>query len=407
MGGNVFKDTNVRLPTSEANAIGEKIIETLSRYSSRCNIIPSYRTKTTCGDIDILAEVGATCVDLDLATVLSPTESPIKYVRNGPVVSYAYPLENGTTFQVDIIWAPPQHYDFSLRYYSWNDLGNLIGRFAHKMNVKFGHDGLFYTIRHNSRVIETVNLTRDFKEALMFLGFDFNKFEEGFDTLEDIFEYVSDNPRYYGEIFNLQNRSHNARVRDRKRATYSDFLTWIENHPEKDATFRYNDNKDVYLEEVFIYFPCFAKTYDFVRKKINIYEKFKQRANSNIIKELTGLADRDLGDFMQYLRTLGWGEFGGFVQNYVACLPDEELATYVEGNLMRYRVKVWFNLLLSDPDKSSECPQNVWDEFNYFSTITLLLKHPQLIVYMDWNKLNKYDQDKLLSKHPAFFMPFI
>lgn len=42
-----------------------------------------------------------------------------------------------------------EHFNTSLEYLNWNDLGNLIGRIAHKFGLKYGHKGLLYIIKND------------------------------------------------------------------------------------------------------------------------------------------------------------------------------------------------------------------------------------------------------------------
>lgn len=187
----------------------------------RHEIIKSYRNKPDFGDIDVLIEM------LDPSKRKEFDEQFIKKLKckesvsNGPVTSHE--VEG---VQVDLIYSNNQDFDFSSHYYSYNDICNLIGRIAHKMGLKFGHNGLWYIIRSDSHVLHELCLTKNFKEALAIMGYSYDTFKEGFDDLEDIFKYAADTFYFNPSIYLLDNRNHHARVRDRKRKNYMLFLEW-------------------------------------------------------------------------------------------------------------------------------------------------------------------------------------
>lgn len=105
-------------------------------------------------------------------------------------------------------------------YYTYNDLGNLIGRVAHKMGMKFGHLGLLYPLRDGDHLIAELVVTRDTRQALEFMGYDFDRWNQGFDQLTDIFEFAASTPYFNPEAFTLENLNHRNRTRNRKRNTF-------------------------------------------------------------------------------------------------------------------------------------------------------------------------------------------
>lgn len=104
--------------------------------------VMSYATKVDFGDLDVLIEGGAGYDPTTIAKMLQATE----VVRNGDVTSIGVKVDEGI-FQVDLIKTPKESFDFTARYFGFNDFGNLVGRIAHKFGAKFGHLGLLYPIR--------------------------------------------------------------------------------------------------------------------------------------------------------------------------------------------------------------------------------------------------------------------
>lgn len=286
MGGNIFDSR--RINKEEFNEISNEIINNFPS-EFKLSIIKSYSSKDTFGDIDILYDNEYTT---NLIKHLTTTHI---ISRNGPVTSILYRCA-----QVDFIGVSSKEYNFAFNYFSYNDLGNLIGRIAHSLGFKFGHNGLFFIIRDKdnpNRIIQQVLITADYQQALDFIGYP--SIENcDFITLDDIFNFVMENKYARPEIFLLENRNHTSRVRDRKRKTYMQFLQFIHG---KSYLNRIQPNKDHELQRAFIVFPEFKETYD--RVMID-YEKSKERKNKfngNIINEVTGLEGKELGVFMKMI----------------------------------------------------------------------------------------------------------
>ena len=190
-------------------------------------------------------------------------------------------------------------------YFSYNDLGNLLGRIYHRMGFKFGHLGLRYLIRDEenfSHILDEVLITPDFRAALAFAGYDYRRWKAGFDTLEDIFRYAVSIPLATRVIFRLDETNHQARVRDKKRLTYNQFLAWV-NNPENGVSNKELVEKEqlraYFLQKAFILFPLFRKRYENAQELCGKKRLAKDRFNGDIVSRITGLRGRELGRFMK------------------------------------------------------------------------------------------------------------
>ena len=296
MGGNALKNTETRrYSEDEYFAIQPKIFNKLMSIEqvSSCYLIPAYCSKTSFGDMDILYTTysGLPLNTHDIEPVFSPNET----VRNGEVMSFDY-----CKLQVDIIHSPGESVDYALGYFSYNDLGNLIGRITKQLGLKHGHRGLYLPLRDGNQVFDEILINRDYSKTLEFIGLDHEIFNSGFDNLEDIFRYVSSSPYYSPDYYLLEKLNHVARVRDRKRSTYRDFLEFGKNWtgpvfvPETDQT--------VYLPKIFDYSP---ESYDRFKKSIEglaTLRLSRSKFNGEIVRNLTGLTGTELGEFMQVLK---------------------------------------------------------------------------------------------------------
>lgn len=259
-------------------------------------VVPSYAGKESFGDVDILIERDMLPGDWVQRILLE--FNPSAHYKNGPVLSFDY-----SNFQVDLITTPTEDFDFSLKYFAYNDLGNLIGRVAKRMGFKFGQNGLSYVLRdteNDVRVIEEIVVTKNFSSALSFLGYDVSTYDDGFDTIEEVFEYVISSPFYDSRIFDLENRSRKDRVRDRKRQTYQEFLVYKNKH-ERSVGCLSHVTRSEHLLIAMDAFDSFGTRYHIALADHERRKKFRDYFNGNVVSGLTGLEGKELGAFMSIL----------------------------------------------------------------------------------------------------------
>ena len=201
--------------------------------------------------------------------------------------------------QIDLIFTPDEDYESTLNYMGGNDLGNFIGRLAQTIGFKYGQEGLWINYHSDANTKNKIMVSKNYLDIFKFLGLDYNKFVEGFDTLEDIFKYVMTSSLFNPEIFQLTYLNKINRDRNIKRASYMSFLEFIKNkgtHPDYNKTTVALAKKNVIdiIREAFpeanIDLHLAQINYNLAKKKL-IYAKF----NGNIIKEKYGLEGEELG----------------------------------------------------------------------------------------------------------------
>lgn len=266
MGGNALKNTETRrYERDEYFALVETVLARLRSLPSfrerRMAAIPAYGTKESFGDMDVL--VASDGLNQRVWEEIRGEFQPHDFVRNGPVTSFDF-----ESFQIDLILTPGRLFDSHLTYYAFNDLGNLMGRNAYGAGFRYGGAGLEYRVydeRFENTHIGTVELTTDPFEAMKFLGYDPARWKQGFSSKQDIFEYAISSPLTYMDFFDLEKRSYKARVRDAKRATYSEFLQWVS---LQDLPASPPDNhKLVQFERACLVFPALRERVEEVKTK--------------------------------------------------------------------------------------------------------------------------------------------
>lgn len=310
-----------RYSADEYFQIKNRVIETLTTIlpDSRIEDVKAYGQKPDFGDLDVVVE------NLNAKNRLEPALSALgidEIVKNGPVWSLGW-----EDFQVDLIFQPSEDYEFACHYFAYNDLGNLIGRIARRLDLKFGHDGLSYTLRDGDYKIADIALTKDFDSALEYLGFSPERYKQGFETLNAIFEFVTTSPYFDHESFMLHNRSNKARVRDAKRPNYRAFLEYAANQASDKEPLRLS--KEVSLEKAKTAFPEFAIELDKILALHARKKDMKCKFNGDVVSELTGLSGKELGSFMASLRKSHTDDSVAFT-DWVMDTTDEQLSHWIQ-----------------------------------------------------------------------------
>lgn len=306
MGGNALKNCSTRRYRREEyfDLCNEVVFKT--SYWLPCSfphVIEAYHNKESFGDMDVI--ILSDMLPYNYLEIIKEVFEPAELVKNGNCVSFEY-----KNFQIDFIITPEEEYSTSVRYFSYNDLGNLLGRVAHSMGLKLGHDGLSYNWRVDTYQFRNIVLLKDWKDILPVLGYDYNDYKHGFATLEEIFKFVVKSPYFNKDIYLLRNRNHTSRVRDAKRKTYMDFLDWIETYQETEeqkayaATRHSISGKDVWLPYLFSKIEGFEAVYSAVNVEWKQAILIKNKFNGDIVKEQLGLEGKELGKFMRYLKDI-------------------------------------------------------------------------------------------------------
>ena len=296
MGGNALKLVKTRrYNKDEYDLLKTKIIDTLRSHEifkgRKIQDIQAYKEKETFGDMDLL--ISSNNLPNNTWDIVKELFHPQQLVRNSSVTSF-----DVNELQIDMILSPDHEYDITAIYFSYNDLGNLMGRVAYKIGFKYGHAGLAYMIRDENHVIDEINISMDPNEIFNFLGYDFNTYKKGFNNLEDIFNYTITTPLFNKDYYNLETRNYASRIRDRKRSTYSGFLKWIETKDEL-PNYDYIDKKEFHLKRAFELFPKFKLDYESSKAKYKKTMECKSKFSGKLVTDLTHLTGDKLGQWIQ------------------------------------------------------------------------------------------------------------
>ncbi len=264
-----------------------------------------YRLKQDHGDLDVLIkrDVNFELKNIDLKGYIQEKFNPRAIHSNGGVHSFDY-----QNFQIDFIPIAEENWEVAQVYFSYDPLGNAMGKTFHKMNLSYGWDGLKFKYRNfNGRNSADIPITKDPRKIFEFGGYDYDRYLQGFRTIEEIFDFVIAGKYFDGEMFNMENLNHIDRKRNRKRGSYHAFLDYIEkNNIEKSYEFR---DKLYYAPMIEKAFPeaKFFWTLQALDSRDVINKQLSENFNGRLVMEwVPGLFGKALGDAIRkFTDTLG------------------------------------------------------------------------------------------------------
>ena len=295
MGGRALKNTTTRRYEKEEFVnLSERLLEHLRKDFHKAVVPLYYRNKETFGDIDILVSLGFNDAEFDMRGYIETNFKPNEIFHNGTCWSFDF-----EEIQIDIITCNPEHFDSNFMYLSYNDLGNFIGRIAHGFGLKYGQEGLWYEHTFKNKNIGKVLVSKDYSKIFSFLGLSFERWEKGFDNLEDIFTYIAESPYFNWEMFQMDQLNKINRDRNKKRASYTSFLEWMEeNVADDNHAYKFAEDKTSYFIKIDDSFPeanivTEVRRLEYLEcKKLYIQSKF----NGGDVMRRYGFEGKELGD---------------------------------------------------------------------------------------------------------------
>ena len=298
------------------------------RVQDEIGVAPAIRQKETHGDLDILIGVdegdstpsrtyhdiewdnpiiddGRRFNNIDFFEKLSGYKPHV----NSNVISFPY-----MGFQIDVTFFPKKDFWSALNYNSWGDTSNLLGRVFHKKGLHLSHIGLSFWIRQgmfdnnitwsdNDHIYEKVVLTRDMKTICELGGFDYAKWKAGFDTNEDVYNFVAESKFFKKELFAFENLNNVNRVRNAKRIMYKGFVDWLDvKNPDESHKAEFLDKSTYAL----IYQGKFPHLRDAISKyyfEYNVTKCLKSKLNGRIVMDVLGIEDgKMVGQIMSAIK---------------------------------------------------------------------------------------------------------
>lgn len=304
MGGNLFKESK-RIDTIQFNTICSQIGWVLENKLGLDNCpVKFFNNKEEHGDIDILVFKDLSYDTQVLINTLKEFPTTTKIKKNGNVISILY-----DNVQVDLILIDKVFKETAKLFFFYNDFGLLLGKIFYYNRLKFSPEGVKYKVKYLQYSGE-INLFTDIDDTFNYLGLDKCRYDQGFDSLEDMFEYIISSKKFCKESFDKSLWRSDQRHRDLKRKNLLYFYEWIKDkdlpsieRPSKEEVFEFANNiTDGEVKELFNYMV----ELDELKKRIAF--KF----NSNFLMETFPV----LKDYPKYL--------GIFIRTFKDNFDDDE-----------------------------------------------------------------------------------
>ena len=293
MGGNALKVPTRRYEKEEYEIISHEVIGMLKSYGITAVIPKSYRNKDTFGDLDVLI-LSSTITKADIMEIIEYLFNPNEIYNNNNVKSFDY-----REFQIDFILVGDENWNSSISYFSYNDLGNFIGRISYQMGFRFGDYGLKLVYRHEDggRKFSKI-ISKDTSKIYTFLGFDYSRYLEGFDDVEDIFAYVVSSKYFNPRIFDYEQLNHQNRTRNKKRKNYELFLQYVKGFKQS-SDFVFGD-KDSFVDKAEKFFNTEIRSeIDAWKRIVDQQKRASGIFNGNVVMERYSLRGKELGAAMK------------------------------------------------------------------------------------------------------------
>lgn len=306
MGGKALNKYGVfteRKNIAEFLNLAKKIQDNItSNLSISTAVVKYYHTKESHGDLDLLIKMDKG-VNINWRKYIEKHFNPQAIHNNGGV--YSFDHEN---FQIDFIPIKEDKWEIAQIYYSYDPLGNIMGKTFHKFGLSYGWNGLYYKYRNSHGTnCENILISTNPREIFNFGGYDYDKYLNGFETLEDIFEFVIHSLNFDSEMFKIENLKSIDKKRNRKRGTYHMFLNYLKDNNiviKKE----FEKDKSKYLTSIDNFFPK-AKLKERIGELNEINSKnlfLAEKFNGNLVMEwLPELKGKELGiaikNFRNYL----------------------------------------------------------------------------------------------------------
>lgn len=293
MGGKAFKDA-VRINSKEEyQNLFNKQKEMFNHITNDLYLPRQLTSKTSFGDLDII--LSKDCID-QVAEKLESLDYPLLIIRNKiteeityNVISYLY----DNKYQVDLIFIDNSFINYAIDYFSFGDQGNISGMLLRKYSVKNSFTGLYFVYRQdNGNYKRDILIFDEYRDYLKLLDLDVQKFDEGFNTQEEVFEWITSSSFFESNIYELKKLNSKRRARDSKREYYTNFLKYL-----SDKDLPYESNKFLKLD-----MEDFKQRYVECDLEYEELKQFKNKFNGFLVTNLRKLEGEPLGKFMNNFR---------------------------------------------------------------------------------------------------------
>lgn len=298
MGGLALKNTFTRrYQRDEFEHLWVEMSAILTKTFKDFSMPRFFHSKESFGDMDIILSMEG--FNQNMREYIEETFAPNEIFHNGHSWSFDY-----KELQVDFITCASENYNAHEHYFAFNDLGNFIGRIAQSIGLKYGQEGLWYNHFFKDQKVGKIIVSQDYPRIFEFLDLDYEQFCKGFDSLEEIFEYVTKSKFFSGHMYQLDQLNRINRERNLKRASYMSFLEFIDEKVPLNAEFNQDFTDSIKENIIKIAADTFPESNIITEVRRLEYEECKKlyassKFNGHIAMEKYGISGAQLGNAMK------------------------------------------------------------------------------------------------------------
>lgn len=325
MGGKALKNViTTRLTKEKYIRVKNEIVSILAPHLS-LTFLYELPHKEDFGDLDILYISNE---QINIYNLVVQLFNPKEIVKNGTVLSFSYLIEEfddntkNIYFQIDLIKS--QNIDMDLFYFSYGDLGAILGRITKYYGLSYGNPGLWinnieehiikrYLDENNNKkydknkvskmIHDKIMLSENPEEICLYLGLDYEKWSSGFNNREEIYDFVIQSHLFKSKLFEVNSLNSEHMRRYNERPMYHEFIDYVNLQNKKEEK-EINKNKDY---DALIYFNKINELEKLIEKNILQNER-KEKFNGHIIQSLISthynkntnkvIENKELGSFI-------------------------------------------------------------------------------------------------------------
>lgn len=314
MGGKALKHTETRrYDLEEYTFLCARLLPKLEKiFKTEVSLVESFSNKKDFGDMDVLVlgKRDNSVVKQLLIDNFDPKPGEIKC--NGHVTSFEH-----KEFQIDLIFTDEENWETSKLFFKYGDLSNLLGKMYHKVNLKYGWNGLRMVIRdeNDSALLGNMLISKDPKKMFEFMGLSWERYLEGFEEEKDVFDFIIQSRFFDPEAFKLENLNHVNKKRNKRRKGYNSFIKYVEDlkvipkytFDETDKTSHVKEIEDYFNVEIY-------KEIDRLQAEDNIKKEIRKKFNGKHVMDWANvkpgpLVAKHIEGFKRYI--------GKYFNNYI------------------------------------------------------------------------------------------
>lgn len=191
MGGSALGRQAPRLPKEVyKQVVAELKTKLVPNFYMTVEAPRSFASKISFGDVDLLASVPQKA--FDPITDLDSSESK----QNGNILHFNY-----QGYQVDVIEIDESMLQLARFCYYYGDTDMIVGFWLRNLGLHFGLGGLTCCVLGTYKV----NLSQDLRAIVQFLDLDYESWEQGFETQEEMFRYLASSKYFRPYLFSRNN----------------------------------------------------------------------------------------------------------------------------------------------------------------------------------------------------------